>query len=137
MVLALISMDLSNNIMDLSNKTLDFSNNTKDFSNNIMDFPNKTMDLFNIAMDFSNNLTNQMASIKSSPLKNSGGFIPIQNPFKTKNKNLFKKKKKTKITTTTQVPPKDPWKESGKTYYSQQQNTVSAKSPSLLDNVSH
>ena len=126
MVLALIPMDLSNNIMDLSNKTLDFCNNTKDFSNNIMDFPNKTMDLFNIAMDFSNNLTNTNP-IKSSPLKNSGGFIPIQNPFKTKNKNLFKKKKKTKITTTTQVPPKDPWKESGKTYYSQQQNTVSAR----------
>ena len=124
MVLALIPMDLSNNIMDLSNKTLEFSNNT-------MDFSNKTMDLFNIAMDFSNNLTNPMASIKSSPLKNSGGFIPIQNPFKTKNKNLFKKKKKTKIT------PKDPWKESGKTYYSQQQNTVSAKSPSLFDNVSN
>ena len=131
MVLALIPMDLSNNIMDLSNKTLDFSNNTKDFSNNIMGFPNKTIDLFNIAMDFSNNLTNPMASIKSSPLKNSGGFIPIQNPFETKNKNLFKKKKKTKIT------PKDPWKESGKTYYSQQQNTVSAKSPSLFDNVSN
>ena len=129
MVLALIPMDLSNNIMDLSNKTLEFSNNT-------MDFSNKTMDLFNIAMDFSNNLTNTNP-IKSSPLKNSGGFIPIQNPFKTKNKNLFKKKKKTKITTTTQVPPKDPWKESGKTYYSQQQNTVSAKSPSLLDNVSN
>ena len=123
MVLALIPMDLSNNIMDLSNKTLEFSNNT-------MDFSNKTMDLFNIAMDFSNNLTNTNP-IKSSPLKNSGGFIPIQNPFKTKNKNLFKKKKKTKIT------PKDPWKESGKTYYSQQQNTVSAKSPSLLDNVSN
>ena len=129
MVLALIPMDLSNNIMDLSNKTLEFSNNT-------MDFSNKTMDLFNIAMDFSNNLTNTNP-IKSSPLKNSGGFIPIQNPFKTKNKNLFKKKKKTKITTTTQVPPKDPWKESEITYYSQQQNTVSAKSPSLLDNVSH
>ena len=134
MVLALITMDLSNNIMDLSNKTLEFSNNTMDFPNNTMDFPNKTMDLFNMAMDFSNNLTNPMASIKSSPFKNSGGFIPIQNPFETENKNWFKKKKKIKITTTTQVSPKDLWKDSEKTYYSQQQNTVR---PSLLDNVSN
>ena len=141
MVLAHMPMDLSNNIMDFSTKTMDFSNETMDFSNNTMDFSNinmdlsnKNMDLFNITMNFSNtsmDLTNPsvhdpMPLIKSSPLQNqimltSGGFIPIQNPFGTE-KKLFKKKKKFKITT--QAPPKGPWKESGKSYFSQQQYTV-------------